>query len=326
MSTGAIESWVIQLAVIALRWSPAREPMSASALGIFQVTLFSSSSSRGMTSMVWPSARRLAPRFERRCAHRSADTARSTSKRTMPAWLTEHQHAVVAAAADRLLPPRDDHPGGAALGVADYIDGLLGAFTFDPPRIWAGGPFSGRAGGDARASSEFLALSRARGARVADAHRGIARHSRARAQRSGGRLAGAVPRRDSPRSATTSPTSTGEEQDARLDAVADVQGAALHARVRGRVRRARVRRQPRRARLALRSGSTGDVQPRGYTDVEVAGRDVTVDCDAVIVGTGPAGATAAEVLTAAGWSVDHAREGPQPPARRSIRRSRRSAT
>ncbi len=29
----------------------------------------------------------------------------------------------------------------------------------------------------------------------------------------------------------------------------------------------------------------------------------TVDCDAVIVGTGPAGATAAEVLTAAGWSV-----------------------
>ena len=26
----------------------------------------------------------------------------------------------------------------------------------------------------------------------------------------------------------------------------------------------------------------------------------TVDCDAVIVGTGPAGATAAEVLTAAG--------------------------
>ena len=29
----------------------------------------------------------------------------------------------------------------------------------------------------------------------------------------------------------------------------------------------------------------------------------TVDCDAVVVGTGPAGATAAEVLTAAGWSV-----------------------
>ena len=27
------------------------------------------------------------------------------------------------------------------------------------------------------------------------------------------------------------------------------------------------------------------------------------DCDAVVVGTGPAGATAADVLTSAGWSV-----------------------
>jgi hypothetical protein len=41
--------------------------------------------------------------------------------------------------------------------VADYIDDLLGAFGFDPPRIWAGGPFSGRAGGRARFGS-FLSL------------------------------------------------------------------------------------------------------------------------------------------------------------------------
>ena len=27
------------------------------------------------------------------------------------------------------------------------------------------------------------------------------------------------------------------------------------------------------------------------------------DCDAVVIGTGPAGATAADVLTGAGWSV-----------------------
>jgi hypothetical protein len=32
--------------------------------------------------------------------------------------------------------------------VAEYVDGLLGAFAVDPPRIWAGGPFSGRHGGD----------------------------------------------------------------------------------------------------------------------------------------------------------------------------------
>ena len=77
----------------------------------------------------------------------------------MPVWFTEHERAIVAAAADRLIPPYDEHPGGAALGVADYIDTLLGAFEFDPPRIWAGGPFSGRAGGEP-GFDKFLALSR----------------------------------------------------------------------------------------------------------------------------------------------------------------------
>jgi hypothetical protein len=68
-------------------------------------------------------------------------------------WLSEEQHAVVAAACDRLVP------GSAAAGAADYVDGLLGAFTVDPPRIWAGGPFSGRHGGDDGFSS-FLPLGR----------------------------------------------------------------------------------------------------------------------------------------------------------------------
>ena len=39
-------------------------------------------------------------------------------------FLTPHEHAVVAAAADRLIPPLDGHPGGGALGVADYVDKL----------------------------------------------------------------------------------------------------------------------------------------------------------------------------------------------------------
>jgi len=77
----------------------------------------------------------------------------------VPRFLTEHEYAAVAAAADRLIPPRGPHPGGAALGVADYVDRLLGAFTFDPPLIFAGGPFSGRAGGDASFAG-FLPLSR----------------------------------------------------------------------------------------------------------------------------------------------------------------------
>jgi hypothetical protein len=45
--------------------------------------------------------------------------------------------------------PADEDPGAAESGVADYIDTFLGAFAFDPPRIWAGGPFSGRHGGEA---------------------------------------------------------------------------------------------------------------------------------------------------------------------------------
>jgi len=55
---------------------------------------------------------------------------------------------VLEAACERCIPATDAHPGARALGVADYIDGLLGAFLVDPPRIWAGGPFSGRHGGE----------------------------------------------------------------------------------------------------------------------------------------------------------------------------------
>ena len=60
------------------------------------------------------------------------------------------QLSILEAAVDRLIPPDDEGaPGAKAAGAADYIDRLLGAFSFDPPRIWAGGPFSGRHGGDA---------------------------------------------------------------------------------------------------------------------------------------------------------------------------------
>jgi hypothetical protein len=77
----------------------------------------------------------------------------------VPRFLSDHEHAVVAAAADLLIPPLDAHPGGAALGVADYVDTLLGAFSVDPPLIFAGGPFSGRFGGEA-SFARFMPLSR----------------------------------------------------------------------------------------------------------------------------------------------------------------------
>ncbi len=53
----------------------------------------------------------------------------------MPAWLTPEEFATLSAACDRLIPPSDTGPGASEAGVPDYIDGLLGAFTFDPPKI-----------------------------------------------------------------------------------------------------------------------------------------------------------------------------------------------
>jgi hypothetical protein len=66
----------------------------------------------------------------------------------MPVWLSEQEYATLRAACAQMLPSDQGAPGAEEAGVADYIDGFLGAFTFDPPRIWAGGPSSGRHGGE----------------------------------------------------------------------------------------------------------------------------------------------------------------------------------
>ena len=67
----------------------------------------------------------------------------------VPIWLTEDEHQLLTTALDAVLPGDDLTPGAGAAGGADYVDQVLGAFAFDPPRIWAGGPFSGRRGGAA---------------------------------------------------------------------------------------------------------------------------------------------------------------------------------
>src|SRR3954447_21718780 len=64
-----------------------------------------------------------------------------------PPFLEPDEFTILDPACERLIPATEAHPGAIALGVADYIDGLLGAFLVDPPRIWAGGPYSGRFGG-----------------------------------------------------------------------------------------------------------------------------------------------------------------------------------
>jgi hypothetical protein len=68
----------------------------------------------------------------------------------MPVWFTDPEYATLRAACSQMMPSDQGTPGAEEAGVANYIDTLLGAFTFDPPRIWAGGPFSGRMGGDAQ--------------------------------------------------------------------------------------------------------------------------------------------------------------------------------
>ncbi len=77
----------------------------------------------------------------------------------MPVWLTDQEYRVLESVCARLVPAIGARPGAREVGAADYIDRLLGAFLFDPPLIWAGGPTSGRAGGEA-AFGRFHRLTR----------------------------------------------------------------------------------------------------------------------------------------------------------------------
>jgi hypothetical protein len=77
----------------------------------------------------------------------------------VPLYFDPTSYGVVEAAVDRLIPATGEHPGAAALGVADYVDRTLGAFLVDPPLIFAGGPYSGRFGGEP-SFSRFTPLGR----------------------------------------------------------------------------------------------------------------------------------------------------------------------
>src|SRR3954464_935749 len=82
------------------------------------------------------------------------------SGRGFVGWLTASQRRTVTAALSRLIPPGPDgEPGAAEAGVCDYIDATLDAFATDPPRVFAGGPFSGRRGGTPSYAT-FLPLTR----------------------------------------------------------------------------------------------------------------------------------------------------------------------
>jgi hypothetical protein len=77
-----------------------------------------------------------------------------------PRFLTDHELDTLRALVDRFVPgePEDTAPGAVAAGCAEAIDALLGAFLVDPPRIYAGGPFSDRGGSAVNHFAEFLPL------------------------------------------------------------------------------------------------------------------------------------------------------------------------
>ena len=191
--------------------------------------------------------------------------------RALMSFVPDHLRPTLEVAVDRLVPPTaDGHPGARALGVVDYIDGLLNAFAFDPPRIWAGGPFSGRAGGTA-GFDDFLPLSPLE-----------ALAWRTRIEGSNG-----IPERERmgpvvgwQREYMTGLLALGTdfahvstaEQDARLAAIPEFRDLLYQHAVEG-------------AYAAPEYGGNhdlhgwqaigfpGDVQPRGYTDAEVEGPD-----------------------------------------------------
>ena len=184
--------------------------------------------------------------------------------------LPPHLRPILEAAADRLVPPTaDGHPGARALGVVDYIDGLLDAFAIDPPRIWAGGPYSGRAGGTG-SFGEFMTLSPleelAWRTRI-EGSRGISERERMgpvvgwQTQYQRGLLA----------LGTDFPYATLEEQDRRLDADPEFRDLLYQHVVEGAY--AAPEYLGNRDLLAWKAIEfPGDVQPRGYTDAEVEGR------------------------------------------------------
>lgn len=77
-----------------------------------------------------------------------------------PGFLTVGELATLRALVDRIVPgpPEDPDPGAVDAGCAGAIDALLAAFDVDPPRIYAGAPFSDRGGHPVNHFEDFLPL------------------------------------------------------------------------------------------------------------------------------------------------------------------------
>ncbi len=73
--------------------------------------------------------------------------------------LATARYVTLVAAMDAVIPGDEASPGATLAHAAYYLDQLFGAFEVDPPRIFAGGPYSGRHGG-ADDFSHFQPLTR----------------------------------------------------------------------------------------------------------------------------------------------------------------------
>lgn len=75
-------------------------------------------------------------------------------------YLRRDEMATLRALVDRVVPgtEEDTVPGAVAARCHQAIDALLGAFTVDPPRIYAGAPFSDRGGSPVNHFEDFLPL------------------------------------------------------------------------------------------------------------------------------------------------------------------------
>ena len=184
----------------------------------------------------------------------------------MPLFFTDKEYAIVQAACARLIPT-DEDPGATEAGVVDYIDGFLGAFEVDPPRIWAGGAFSGRFGGNAR-FAEFHRLS------WLDelAWRTRIEGSLGLPEREfNGPVVGLQQRYREGTSGLGADFAevTGEEQDARLEANREFRTLLYEHACEGMY--APPEYGGNRGLVGWRNiGFDGDVQPRGYSDDEVS--------------------------------------------------------
>lgn len=104
----------------------------------------------------WPS------RYSCPSQARGASAAAVTVEGEAPGFLTDDELTILRALVDRIVPGRqedpDPDPGAVVAGCADAIDALLAAFSAEPPRIFAGAPFSDRGGHPVNQLEEFLPL------------------------------------------------------------------------------------------------------------------------------------------------------------------------